>query len=149
MSLWGSVKISSQGLAVQRQRMELVAANLANVTTTQTPEGGPYIRRQLVVEAQPKSAFEEQFNNFMTNDHDDQIAGVRATQITLDPSPPKQRYEPGHPHADENGYVAYPNVNPAIEMVDMVGTSRSYEANIAAIRSAKEMVGDTIELLRT
>ena len=149
MSLYGSIKLSAQGLAVQRQRMELISSNLANVSTTRTDEGGPYLRRQLIVEAIPKSGFEDTLHNFMNNEHDDLIKGARATEIRLDPSPPIMRYEPEHPHADGKGYVAYPNVNPAIEMVDMVGTSRSYQANISALRSAREMIGDTIELLRT
>ena len=149
MSLYGSIKLSSQGMAVQRQRMELISSNLANISTTQTPEGGPYLRRQLVVEAIPKSEFEETLHDFMNNEQDDLIHGARGTEISLDPSPPRMKYEPNHPHADPQGYVAYPNINPAVEMVDMVGTSRSYEANIAAIRSVKEMIGHTMELLRT
>ena len=149
MSLFGSIKISSQGLSVQRQRMQLVSSNLANISTTQTPEGGAYRRRQLVVESIPKSEFESELHNFMTNEYDEQIMGARGTEIRLDPSPLIQKFEPDHPHADGNGYVAYPNINPAIEMVDMVSISRSYEANIGAVRSAREMITATIELLRT
>jgi flagellar basal-body rod protein FlgC len=128
--------------------MELVSANIANISTTRTPEGGPYLRRQLVVEAVETNSFGAQLEGFMDQGHEDMILGARATEVRLDPSPPIMRYEPGHPHADGNGYVAYPNVNPAVEMVDMVGTSRSYEANVAAIRSAREMIGDTVELLK-
>jgi len=148
MSLFGSIELSAQGLSVQRQRMELVSANLANISTTRTPEGGPYLRRQLVVESVENTDFGTAFEGFMDKGHEDMIMGARATEVRLDPTPPIQRYEPGHPHADANGYVAYPNVNPAVEMVDMVGTSRSYEANVAAIRSAREMIGDTVELLK-
>ncbi len=147
MSLFGSVKISAQGLSVQRQRMQLVAGNLANVSTTRTPEGGPYLRRQLIVESIPKSEFEAQLENVANRDYDDQIFGARATQITLDPSPPRQKYDPDHPHANAQGYVLFPNINPAVEMVDMVNITRSYEANLTAIRSAREMLADTVDLL--
>ena len=149
MSLYGSIKISSQGLSVQRKRMQIVAGNIANMNTTQTPEGGPYRRRMLVVESVPKGDFEENLNDAMTNDFDDKVHGARATEIRLDPSPLIQKYEPDHPHANAQGYVAYPNINPAIEMVDMVNTNRSYEANISAVRSAREMIRNTIEMLRS
>ncbi len=149
MSLFGSIKISAQGLSIQRQRMQVVAGNIANMHTTQTPEGGAYRRRQLVVEAIPKSEFEKQLKDFMTNEFDDQVYGARATEIRLDPSPLANKYEPDHPHADARGYVAYPNINPAVEMVDMVNTNRSYEANVSAIRSAREMIRNAIDLLRT
>ncbi len=149
MSLYGSIKISAQGLDVQRKRMQLVASNIANVSTTQTPEGGAYRRRQLVVEAIPKSDFENNLHNMMNNEMDDEIKGARATEIRLDPSPLIQKYEPAHPHANPQGYVAYPNINPAIEMVDMVNTSRSYEANLSAIKSAQDMIRNTLEMLRS
>ena len=149
MSLYGSIKISAQGLAVQRRRMQVVSSNIANLATTQTPEGGAYRRRQLVVEAVPKSEFEDQLKDYMSQEFDDQIHGARATEIRLDPSPLVQKYEPDHPHADDRGYVAYPNINPAVEMVDMVGVSRSYEANVSAIRSAREMINTTLEMMRS
>lgn len=149
MSLYGSINISSQGLSVQRQRMEVISSNLANISTTQTAEGGAYRRRQLVAQAIPKSDFEENLHNMMNNDMDEMVHGVRTTEIRLDPSPLIQKYEPDHPHANAQGYVAYPNVNPSLEMVDMVSTSKSYEANLAAVRSAKEMIANTLELLRT
>jgi flagellar basal-body rod protein FlgC len=148
MSLFDSIGISSQGLSVQRKRMELVAGNLANLSTTQTPEGGPYRRRQLVVEAIPKHSFNANFEQLMEGPDDDQIYGARATAVKLDPSPPILKFEPDHPHADADGYVAYPNVNPSVEMVDMVGISRSYEANLAAVRSAREMIGQAMDMLR-
>ena len=149
MSLFGSIEISSQGLDVQRKRMQVVASNIANISTTQTQEGGAYRRRQLVVEAIPKSDFQETLHNMMNTEMDDEIKGARATEIRLDPSPLVEKYEPAHPHADARGYVAYPNINPAIEMVDMVNTSRSYEANLTAVRSAQDMIRQAIELLRT
>ncbi len=149
MSLFGSIKISGQGLSVQRQRMQVVASNMANISTTQTAEGGPYRRRMLVVEAIPKSEFESELKDFMTNEQDDQIYGARATEIRHDPSPLLQKYEPDHPHANAQGYVAYPNINPSIEMVDMINTNRSYEANVSAIKSAREMIRSTLDLLKS
>ena len=145
MSLMDAIQIGRQGLAVQRARMQVVASNIANISTTVTPEGGPYRRRQVVVQAQPLDSFESYFSNAS---RDPELAGVRASEITLDPTAFPLRYEPGHPQADERGYVAYPNVNAAIETVDMVNISRSYEANLSTIRTAREMIEQSIELLR-
>lgn len=149
MSLYGAIDINAQGLSVQRQRMQLVASNIANINTTRV-EGTdqPYVRRQLVVEAMPRSEFETTLQREMGDAHDEEIYGVRATAISLDPAPMRLKYEPDHPHADQTGYVAYPNINPAVEMVDMVGVQRSYEANLASIRSARSMIDRTIDLLR-
>ncbi|CAM2009784.1 flagellar basal body rod protein FlgC [Acanthopleuribacter pedis] len=149
MSLYGAIDINAQGLSVQRKRMQLVASNIANINTTRV-EGTdqPYVRRQLVVEAVPRSEFETTLQRAMGDEHDEEIQGVRATAISLDPSPLRLKYEPDHPHANENGYVSYPNINPAVEMVDMVGVQRSYEANLASIRSARSMIDRTIDLLR-
>ena len=150
MSLYGAININAQGLSVQRKRMQLVASNIANISTTRVPgEDAPYRRRELIVEAIPRSDFEAHLQREMGDEHDEEIMGVRATAIQLDDSPLRMQYEPAHPHADENGYVAYPNVNPAVEMVDMVGIQRSYEANISSIRASRSMIDQTIEMLRT
>lgn len=150
MSLYDSLKISSQGMSVQRKRMMVVASNLANVSTTRTEEGGPYRRRELIVEAVPRSAFSDTFGAMVEggDQHDELIQGVRATAIQLDNSPLISKYEPNHPDADGAGYVQYPNINPAVEMTDMVGLSRSYEANLNAVRGARTMIRESIDLLK-
>lgn len=147
MSIYGSIDISRQGMSVQRQRMKLIASNIANLQTTQTPEGGPYRRRLLVVEAVPQDNFAAQLNRF-TDEPENDILGVRATRVQLDNSPLVLKYEPDHPHANARGYVAYPNINPATEMVDMINTQRSYEANVSAVRSARQMWTNAVEMLR-
>lgn len=156
MSLYESIQISTQGVSVQRQRMQLVASNLANISTTEAGDGQPYRRRQLIVQAIDKSDFASTFDQMTgrigeangKDTADENIKGVRGTSIELDPSPFLQKYQPGHPHADERGYVAYPNVNPAVEMVDLVGIQRSFEANNTVIKSAKGMIRSTIDLLK-
>lgn len=149
MGLNQAIEISKHGMSVQRMRMQLVASNIANASTTETPEGGPYRRRQLVVESMPLSPFDREMDVAFQALGEEGPVTAKATRITLDPSPFRVQYEPEHPQADANGYVAYPNINPAIEMVDMVNISRSYQANLAAIRASREMILETIDLLRT
>ncbi len=148
MSLFDSMKIAQMGLSTQRIRMQAVSSNLANISSTETPEGGPYRRRQVVVSEVPLSRFSDYIAEITSPGIDADASGVRATEITLDPSPFISKYEPDHPHANAQGYVEYPNVNPAIEMVDMVNISRSYEANLAVIRSVKQMISGSLDMLR-
>jgi len=145
MSLMEAIQLGRQGMAVQRMRMQLVASNIANISTTQTAEGGPYQRRQLVVESQAL----HEFPGLLADLESDGPMGVRPLAVTLDTSPFPLRYEPGHPQADARGYVAYPNVNAAIETTDMVTIARSYEANLSSVRTAREMLEQTIDLLRS
>ena len=121
------VDISASALSAQRQRMDLIAQNIANAETTRTPEGGPYRRQQVVFTL------------------DDQ-GGVEVTQVVEDPRPPRLVYQPGHPDADAAGYVALPNVNLVEEMVDMISAMRSYEANVTAINAAKTMAQRALDL---
>lgn len=148
MSLFDSVKIAQQGLTAQRIRMQAVSANIANIATTQTQEGGPYRRRQVVLESVPAMNFSDLMSDFSAPDFNSDMSGVRASRIELDPSPFIMKFEPGHPQANAQGYVAYPNVNPAIEMVDLINISRSYEANLAVVKSAKQLINQSLELLR-
>jgi len=142
MSLFGSLQVSASGMAAQRTRAELLVENMANSETTRTPEGGPYRRKDAVfssdVEASPFSAV---FQNELG-------AGVTVSEITQDTGEPDRRYMPGHPDADANGYVAFPKMNPAEDMVDLLNTTRSYEANIAAISSVKDMISRSIDIMR-
>jgi flagellar basal-body rod protein FlgC len=114
--------------------METVASNLANARTTRTPEGGPYkrIAPVFVVTAVGESG---------------SLRGVRVTDIVEDPAPPVLRFEPGHPDADLEGYVRYPNVDPVKEMVDMLSATRSYEANVTLIKSVRGMLQSALQIL--
>jgi flagellar basal-body rod protein FlgC len=134
MSLQRAFEIGSLGLSAQRTRMETVASNLANARTTRTPEGGPYkrIAPVFVVTGVADSAA---------------LRGVRVTEIVEDPAPPVLRFEPGHPDADPEGYVAYPNVDPVKEMVDMLSATRSYEANVTLIKSVRGMLQSALQIL--
>jgi flagellar basal-body rod protein FlgC len=141
MSLMRALGISASGLAAQRARMEVVASNLANARTTRTPEGGPYRRKSPVLTAEPVPAT---FGDAMGA----ALRGVRLERIVEDPAPPIRKFEPGHPDADAAGFVAYPNVDPVVEMVDMLSATRSYEANITMVRSIKEMSRSALGILR-
>lgn len=132
-------------MAAQRTRAELLVENLANAETTRTPEGGPY-RRKDVVFAEDDSAgsFSSELNSALGAN----TPGVLVADTTIDSSEPERRYQPGHPDADKDGYVAYPNVNPAEDMVDLLGASRNYEANIAAMSAVKDMIQKSLDLFR-
>lgn len=123
--------VSASGLAVQRARMNVASSNLANVSTTRGADGGPYQRRDVVVEAVPIRGFPGGFA--------DAIRRVQVSEIVNDDSAPRMQHDPGHPDADENGYVAYPNVNLIEEMVDMITASRAYEAGVTALGTAVAM----------
>ncbi|RMG43590.1 MAG: flagellar basal body rod protein FlgC [Acidobacteria bacterium] len=143
MSLLRAMRVAASGLEMQRARMEIVASNLANANTTRTAEGGPYVRRLPVVEAAPVDG-----PGGFAGALDRAVRGVRITGVTKDPRPPLLRYEPGHPDADANGYVAYPNVDPAEEMVDLLSALRSYEANVNVIKAAGRMHESALGMVR-
>jgi len=129
--------IAVSGMRVQRTRMTLVANNIANINTTRTPQGGAF-RRQLAVlkGAQIRPNMEaEKF-------------GVRVRRIESDPSPLRTVFEPGHPDANKDGYVAYPNIDLATEMVDMVSAQRAYEANVAVLASDRRMAQKALDIIQ-
>jgi flagellar basal-body rod protein FlgC len=119
--------------------------NLANSETTQTPEGGPYRRKDAVFSSQQVgSAFASEFQSQLGGD----LTGVRVDGISVDTREPESKYMPGHPDADANGYVAMPRVNPAEDMVDLMSASRSYQANVSAMSAIKDMIQRSIDLLK-
>jgi flagellar basal-body rod protein FlgC len=143
MSLFSVLSIGASGMQAQRTRAEMLVENLANAETTRTPEGGPYRRKDAVFESTTVSS---PFSSIF----DAQIhapGGVAVSEIVTDNSAPEQRYMPGHPDADKDGYVAFPKMNPAEDMVDLMGASRSYQANVAAISAVKDMIQRSIGLL--
>jgi len=144
MSLFSVLSIGASGMAAQRTRAELLAENLANAETTRTPEGGPYRRKDAVFASTPlTSPFASAFNSEVQG-----MSGVSVTDIVTDTRDPERRYMPGHPDAGPDGYVAFPRVNPAEDMVDLMGAARGYEANVAAISAVKDMIARSLDLLR-
>ncbi|PWB80339.1 MAG: flagellar basal body rod protein FlgC [Candidatus Methylomirabilota bacterium] len=141
-SIFASMEISATALAAQRTRMNLIAENLANAEVTRTPSGGPYRRKGVVLGAREPSAFETLLNS------DAAPGGVDVLKIVESQASPNLVYNPSHPDADTNGYVAMPNINPVMEMVDLMSASRAYEANISAIQIAKGMMAKTLEIGR-
>lgn len=145
MSLFSSLSVSASGMAAQRERAEVLVENISNADTTRTAEGGPYRRRDVVFQPEQvgspfSSVFQSQFS--------DGPKGVAVSDITVDNSEPERRYLPGHPDADKDGYVAFPKINPAQDMVDLMGASRSYQANVSAISAVKDMISKSIDLFR-
>jgi flagellar basal-body rod protein FlgC len=141
ITLVPAMKISASGLTAQSRRMEVVAGNVANAGATQGPDGKPFRRREVV--------FSAQLQNAMGRDGvRRQLAGVQIDRIALDSSPMPRVYKPGHPHADADGYVTMPNVNTVEEMVDMMSASRAYEANLAAMKTAKAMAQEALGMLK-
>jgi flagellar basal-body rod protein FlgC len=142
MSLFSVLSIGASGMAAQRARAELLVENLANAETTRTPEGGPYRRKDTVFEsASVDLPFASVFNAEVQG-------GVGVSEVVTDTRDPERRYIPGHPDADADGYVAFPRVNPAEDMVDLMGASRGYQANVAAIGAVKDMILRSIDLMR-
>ncbi|HUJ57878.1 MAG TPA: flagellar basal body rod protein FlgC [Kofleriaceae bacterium] len=128
---FASMEVSASGLAAERTRMNVAASNLANAQTTQAEGGGPYKRRDVVLASAALPG--------TTGPDAQAIRGVQVSQITQDGSPPRLEYDPGNPQANAQGYVAYPNINPVEEMVDMITASRAYEAGITTMSTASSM----------
>jgi flagellar basal-body rod protein FlgC len=145
MSLFTTLSVAASGMSAQRTRAEVLAENLANADTTRTPDGGPYRRKDVVFES---TAAGSPFASLLAEQLGSQGTGVAATGVLVDEGEPIRRYSPGHPDADKDGYVAMPRVNPTEEMVDLMGASRGYQANVAAFSAAKEMIHRSIELLK-
>jgi len=144
LSLFSLLTVSSSGMAAQRTRAELLVENMANAETTRTPEGGPYRRKDAVFEASAAGdAFASELETQMGR-----ATGVRVAQILRDTREPELRYQPGHPDANAEGYVAMPRISPAEEMVDLMNANRSYQANISAIAVVKDMIQKSISLLQ-
>jgi flagellar basal-body rod protein FlgC len=145
MSLLSSLSVSASGLEAQRARAEVLAENIANSDTTRTPEGGPYRRKSVVFETAPATtSFASVFSSEIANTSQ----GVRVSEVRVDDSAPEKRYMPGHPDADKDGYVSLPKSNPAEDMVDLMSTSRSYEANVSAMSAMKDMISRSIDIFK-
>jgi flagellar basal-body rod protein FlgC len=144
MALFSALNISASGLTAQRLRMDVSAANLANAQTTRTPAGGPYRRQDVVLQ---ESSGEGTFAGMLNGVLGGEPAGVEVAAIVPDTTPLRRVYEPSSPEANAQGYVTMPNVNPVSEMTDLIDASRSYQANVTAMQTTKQVFAKTIELL--
>ena len=132
-------------MAAQRTRAELLVQNLANSETTRTAEGGPYRRKDVVFSSAPQSS---EFSAVFQTELNSGASGVEVSDVIEDTRDPDRRYMPGHPDADKDGYVAFPRINPAEDMVDLVGASRGYAGNVAAMQAVKDMIMRSIDLMK-
>lgn len=137
-SLFSAMQVSASGMSAERIRMNIIASNIANARVTRTPAGGPYRRKQVVFATVLKNQQEREMS----------LNGVEVVGIFPDPSPFKMIYNPSHPDANPQGFVAMPNVDIAIEMIDMISSTRSYEANVTAFKSAENMIRKALEIGR-
>ena len=163
MAFLSDFDISGYGLSAQRFRMNIISSNIANANTTRTSEGGPYQRREVVFRAtdfnQVLNKELKEKNNlleyenplddpFLQRDANPAIMSVVVDKIVRDDSDFRLKYEPSHPDANSEGYVAYPNINPVIEMADLIEATRAYQANVAAFQSAKNIANSSIEMMK-
>ena len=138
MNLDRVFEVVGSALDSQRQRLNIIASNLANAESTRTPDGGPYIRRDVVLRAvSPDKSFHSVFDSAFANGSGP--SAVRVTDIIQDERPFRVVYDPDHPDADDKGFLQLPNVNPIEEMVNLMSATRAYEANIAVLETGKTM----------
>jgi flagellar basal-body rod protein FlgC len=145
MNLFGVLDINASALTAERERAEVVASNLANAETTRTPHGGPYKKQEVVfgTKAPSRGKFALALEGF----GDLHARGVKVEQVVQDKNPPVRRYEPGHPDADADGYVSFPNINPVEEMVNLMGAAQAYQLNVSAVQATKSMISETLQIL--
>jgi flagellar basal-body rod protein FlgC len=159
MNLLGVMEVSGSALKAERIRAEVVAANMANAETTRTADGTPYRRQHVVFSSAVPSAglagrlpqssgtfapvFASQFSGGEAS-----LGGVEVTAVVADKSSTLRRYDPQHPDADKDGYVAYPDINPLTEMVDLLGATRAYGLNSSAVQATKSMIASSLDILK-
>lgn len=143
MDIFTTFDIAASGLKAQRTRLNTISSNIANAETTSTPEGGPYKKKSVIFQTEPVS-----FQQHLDNSLGSHAEGVKVASIIEDQEPPQKIYNPSHPDADKDGYVAMPNISVMKEMVDLMSATRSYEANTTIIKSAKRMALKALEIGR-
>ena len=166
MNLFGMMETSGSAMEAERMRAEVVAANMANAETTRTAEGGPYQRQEVVFAANQGDPGLSRFHDrSIDGRHSAEFSrpsaclrcpaasaaapGVHISAVVEDPSPPLKRYDPGHPDAGPDGYVSYPDINPLTEMVDLMGATRAYGLNGAAVQAEKGMITSALEIAKS
>ena len=151
MGFFDGYNVSTSGMSAQRTRINVVSANIANAKTTHTLEGGPYKKQQVVFQdillANNKKTNSNEVETTNNKNSDISLRGVGVKSIVQSDAKPVMRYEPAHPDADEKGYVAYPDINPVVEMVDLIEAMRSYESNVASFNTHKNIDSKTLEIL--
>lgn len=145
MDFFSSMRVSASGLEAQMKRMNTISSNIANAETTRTEEGGAYRRQDPVFASETDR---ETFGEILKDKMDENVEGVRVVDVVRDPSPPRMVFNPNHPDANEEGYVAMPNVNTVHEMANMISATRSYEANVTTLNAAKQMAQKAMEIGR-
>ncbi|TLP36993.1 flagellar basal body rod protein FlgC [Arcobacter arenosus] len=151
MGLFDGYNIASSGMGAQRTRINIVSANIANAKTTHTEAGGPYKKQNVVFEELLVNNTKNLNNNLQETNNKNtsaELRGVGVKSIVENDADPIMKYEPSHPDANEEGYVAYPNINPVVEMVDLIEAMRSYEANVATFNTHKNIDSKTLEILK-
>jgi len=139
-------RVSSSGMSAQRTRMNAISSNIANINTVRGADGGPYRRKDVVFEAMPET---RNFSEILgVTSPRAEIQRVQVSEIRQDEKAPMLKYEPDHPDANPEGYVAYPNINLMEEMANMLQATRAYEANVSALQSAKDMAMASLEIGR-
>jgi flagellar basal-body rod protein FlgC len=155
MNLFGLMKTSGSAMQAERMRAEVVATNMANAETTRTESGGPYRRHQVVFAANRadesfmSSLGQAAHSAWQSIDPLEPVGGVHIAQVVEDDSAPLKRYDPGHPDAGVDGYVAYPDINPLTEMVDLMGATRAYGLNSSAVQAEKGMITSALDIARS
>ena len=145
MDFLTALNISSSALSAQRLRLDVISSNLANINTTNTPEGGPYRRRQVVFASQPVT---DNFGEVLNSKMEKNLRKFEVVDVIIDRRPPKMIYDPQHPDANASGYVGMPDINVMEEMVNILSATRSYEANVAVINATKSMAAKALEIGR-
>jgi flagellar basal-body rod protein FlgC len=155
MNLFGLMDTSGSAMQAERMRAEIVAANMANAETTRTETGGPYKRQHVVFAANPSDGeFARSLSNagnttLLPTSPSEPPGGVHIAAVFDDPAPALKRYDPGHPDAGPDGYVAYPDINPLTEMVDLMGATRAYGLNSSAVQAEKGMISSALDIARS
>jgi flagellar basal-body rod protein FlgC len=142
-NIFRGMRISSSGLTAERLRMDTIASNIANATTTRGENGQPYVRKVAVFQENLQGEMDKASGKYKTS-----FKGVKAVGIEADDSPLRRVYDPAHPDADKEGYVMMPNVNILNEMADMIASTRAYEANVNSINAQKSMFSKALEIGR-
>ena len=149
MGFFDGYNVATSGMSAQRTRINMVSANIANAQTTHTTDGGPYKKQNVVFQEMLLNSVNKENKN-KSSDKIDPLAlkGVGVKEIIDSKDKPILKYEPEHPDANKDGYVAYPNINPVIEMVDLIEAMRSYEANVSAFKTQKDMDTKTLDIIK-